>query len=75
MGTTPHRSVPTRSTSSVTIYQQALRGLLIGATVVNGIAAGVALDLAIKQLPARRRLGPALYRNYACAADLGNGLA
>jgi hypothetical protein len=51
------------------------RGLLIGATVVNGIAAGVALDLAIKQLPARQRIGVAAYRDYACAADLGNGLA
>jgi hypothetical protein len=50
-------------------------GLLIGATVANGIAAGVALDLAIKQLPARQRIGPAPYRDYACAADLGNGLA
>jgi hypothetical protein len=49
-------------------------GLLIGATVANGIAVGVALEVAIKQLPARRRIGPAAYRDYACAADLGNGL-
>lgn len=49
-------------------------GLLIGATVANGIAAGVALDLAIKELPARQRIGPARYRDYACAADLGKGL-
>jgi hypothetical protein len=50
-------------------------GLLIGATVANGVAAGVALDLAINQLPARQRIGPAPYRDYARAADLVNGQA
>lgn len=49
-------------------------GLLLAATVTNGIATGATLDRAIKQLPARRRIGAPAYLDYVRAADMGNGL-
>ncbi|OJY52834.1 hypothetical protein [Pseudonocardia sp. 73-21] len=49
-------------------------GLLLAATAANGIAAGATLDQAIKQLPARRRIGAPAYLDYVRAADMGNGL-
>ena len=48
--------------------------LTIGATALNGIAAGATLDQAIKQLPARHKIGLVAYSNYSKAADLGNGI-
>lgn len=48
--------------------------LTIMATMLNGIAAGATLDQAIKQLPARHRIGVIPYSSYSKAADLGNGL-
>jgi hypothetical protein len=48
--------------------------LLVFATAVNGIVAGASLDQAIKQLPARQRIGSVLYSRYSQAADLGNGI-
>jgi hypothetical protein len=49
--------------------------LLVAATALNGIAAGASLDQAIKQLPARHRIGVVAYSAYSKAADLGNGIA
>lgn len=48
-------------------------GLLIAATVTNAIATGATLDQALKQLPARRRIGAGAYVDYVRAADLANG--
>lgn len=48
--------------------------LLIATTVVTGVGAGATLDQAIKQLPARHKIGPAAYADYVRGADLGNGL-
>jgi hypothetical protein len=48
--------------------------LIVLATAVNGILAGAGLDQAIKQLPARHRIGVIAYSTYAKAADLANGL-
>jgi hypothetical protein len=44
------------------------------ATAMNGVAVGATLDQAVKQLPARHRIGPSAYLDYARAADLRNGL-
>ena len=48
--------------------------LILAATALNGIAVGASLDQAIKQLPARHRIGVAAYSTYSKAADLGNGI-
>jgi hypothetical protein len=48
--------------------------LLLIATALNGIVAGASLDQAIKQLPARHRIGVVAYSAYSQAADLGNGI-
>lgn len=49
-------------------------GVLLVAVAVNGIVTGATLDQAIKQLPARHRIGPDAYASYVRAADLTNGL-
>jgi hypothetical protein len=48
--------------------------LALIAAALNGILAGASLDQAIKQLPARHRIGVIAYSAYAKAADLGNGI-
>ncbi len=48
-------------------------GVLVAATVTNGIAAGATLDQAFKQLPARRHIGTRAYVDYVRAADMANG--
>jgi hypothetical protein len=48
--------------------------LIVAATALNGIAVGASLDQAIKQLPARHRMGVVAYSAYSKAADLGNGI-
>jgi hypothetical protein len=48
--------------------------LLVAATLVNGLLAGASLDQAIKQLPARRRIGALAYSTYSRASDLGPGI-
>ena len=48
--------------------------LILAATVVTGLLAGVSLDKAIVQLPARHRLGVVRFAAFSQAADLGNGL-
>lgn len=48
--------------------------LLIASVAANGLLTGATLDQAIKQLPARKRIGVLAYSEYSRAADLGNGL-
>jgi len=48
--------------------------LLIATVAANGVLSGASLDQAIKQLPARHRLGAAAFSAYSAAADLENGL-
>jgi hypothetical protein len=48
--------------------------MLLGALTANALAAGATADQAVKQLPARHRIGSLAYAQYARAADLGTGL-
>lgn len=48
--------------------------LLIASLTANGLLTGATLDQAIKQLPARKKIGVVAYSDYSRAADLGNGL-
>jgi hypothetical protein len=48
--------------------------LTVATTAVIGPGAGMSLDQAIKQLPARRRIGAVAYSAYSRAGDQGNGL-
>lgn len=48
--------------------------LSIATTALIGPGAGMSLDQAVKQLPARRRIGAVAYSAYSRAGDQGNGL-
>lgn len=48
--------------------------LAIATTAVIGPGAGMSLDQAVKQLPARHRIGVVAYSAYSRAGDQGNGL-
>lgn len=48
--------------------------LLVGATAINGLLAGLNLDTALVKLPARLRIGVVTYAAFARGNDLGNGL-
>jgi hypothetical protein len=48
--------------------------LLILATAINGLLAGLNVDTALVKLPARRRIGMVAYATFARGNDLGNGL-
>lgn len=48
--------------------------LLVLATAVNGLLAGLNADTALVKLPARKRIGAAAYVAFARGNDLGNGL-
>jgi hypothetical protein len=48
--------------------------LVIASLTANGLLTGATLDQAIKQLPARKKIGAVAYSDYSRAADLGNGL-
>jgi len=50
-------------------------GLLVAAVAANGLLSGASGDQSVKQLPARRRIGPVAYSDYSRAGDLGNGIA
>src|SRR5262245_45488415 len=52
----------------------ATASLLVAAVAANGLLSGASLDQAIKQLPARHRLGAVAFSAYSQAADLKNGL-
>jgi hypothetical protein len=43
--------------------------LLVAAVLVNGLLVGASLDQTIKQLPARRRIGPVAFSEYSKAGD------
>ncbi len=45
--------------------------LVIATTALSGIGAGASLDVSIKQLPARHRIGVIAYSAYSQATDLG----
>ena len=45
--------------------------LVIATTALSGIAAGASLDVSIRQLPARHRIGVMAYSAYSQATDLG----
>jgi hypothetical protein len=45
--------------------------LVIATTALSGIAAGASLDVSIRQLPARHRIGVIAYSAYSQATDLG----
>jgi hypothetical protein len=45
--------------------------LVIATTALSGIAAGASLDVSIRQLPARHRVGVIAYSVYSQATDLG----
>jgi len=47
---------------------------LLAAVAANGLALGATGDQAVKQLPARHRIGPVAYAQYVRAADLGTGV-
>jgi hypothetical protein len=42
--------------------------------IINGLFAGICLDIATVKLPARKRIGSLAYANFARNNDLGNGL-
>jgi len=48
--------------------------LTLAATLVTGLLAGISLDKAVVQLPARRRMGILGFASFSRANDLGNGL-
>ena len=48
--------------------------LILAVTVVTGLLAGVSLDRAIVQMPARHRMGVVGFAAFSRAVDLGNGL-
>ncbi len=51
-----------------------LLALIIAATALNGLLAGISFDGALVKLPARRRIGAVAYATFARGNDLGNGL-
>jgi hypothetical protein len=54
--------------------RQRTRNLVLAAVVANAITAGATLDQAIKQLPARRRMGVVAFSRYSQAGDLAQGI-
>ncbi len=48
--------------------------LIVLATAINGLLAGLNTDTALVKLPARRRIGAVAYATFARGNDLGNGL-
>ncbi len=56
------------------MFQDAALDLLLLSILANGLLVGASLDQSIKQLPARRRIGPVAFSTYSRAADLGSGI-
>ena len=52
----------------------ALSVLLWISLIINGLFAGMCLDVALVKLPTRKRIGSLAYANFARNNDLGNGL-
>jgi hypothetical protein len=53
---------------------QRTRNLVLAAVVANAITVGATLDQAIKQLPARHRMGVVAFSRYSRAGDLSRGV-
>ncbi len=51
-----------------------LPALIVAATALNGLLAGLSYDGALVKLPTRRRIGAVAYATFARGNDLGNGL-
>jgi hypothetical protein len=51
-----------------------LVALIVAATALSGLLAGLSFDGALVKLPARRRIGAVAYATFARGNDLGNGL-
>ena len=51
-----------------------LVALIVAATALNGLLAGISFDGALVKLPARHRIGARAYATFARGNDLGNGL-
>jgi hypothetical protein len=51
-----------------------LVALIVAATALNGLLAGMSFDGALVKLPARHRIGAVAYATFARGNDLGNGL-
>jgi hypothetical protein len=48
--------------------------MLMLLTLIQGLGAGICVDVALIKLPARQHIGPIAYANFARGNDLGNGL-
>src|SRR5258708_34416174 len=48
--------------------------LVVATTALSGIATGTSLDVSIRQLPARHRIGVLAYSAYSQATDLGTAV-
>jgi hypothetical protein len=48
--------------------------LVVATTALSGIAAGTSLDVSLRQLPARHRIGVLAYSAYSRATDLGTAV-
>lgn len=51
-----------------------LLALIVAATALNGLLAGISFDGVLVKLPARHRIGAVAYATFARGNDLGNGL-
>ena len=56
------------------VMEYAAFWLILAAAAATGLLAGASLDQAVKQLPARHRIGIEAYSAYSQAADLANGI-
>lgn len=48
--------------------------LIVVATALNGILAGISVEVALVKLPTRHRIGAVAYATFARSSDLGNGV-
>jgi hypothetical protein len=48
--------------------------LIVLATALNGLLAGLSFEVALVKLPTRRRIGAVAYAAFARGSDLGNGI-
>jgi hypothetical protein len=48
--------------------------LIVLATTLNGLLAGLSFEVALVKLPTRRRIGAVAYAAFARGSDLGNGI-
>jgi len=67
--------LPTQSGDAKEGVVRPLNGLIVplvlATTALSGIAAGASLDVSIRQLPARHRIGVRAYSVYSLATDFG----